>query len=154
MECGTSTLVLLFLVNYLLEFRCRFVFKMESRPSILIVDDDQDLVNLLERILEEEGYQVAKAYDGNSAIALLEREYRPDLIVLDIIMPGVDGFEVLDFVRRRYDIPVIMLTAKRDVTTLIEALNAGADEYIRKPFSRLELLARIKAKLRRVQTDS
>ncbi len=127
---------------------------MESRPSILIVDDDQDLVNLLERILEEEGYQVAKAYDGNSAIALLEREYRPDLIVLDIIMPGVDGFEVLDFVRRRYDIPVIMLTAKRDVTTLIEALNAGADEYIRKPFSRLELLARVKAKLRRAETAS
>ncbi len=123
---------------------------MESRPSILIVDDDQDLVNLLERILEEEGYQVAKAYDGNSAIALLEREYRPDLIVLDIIMPGMDGFEVLDFVRRRYDIPVIMLTAKRDVTTLSEALTAGADDYITKPFSRTILLARIKAKLRRV----
>ncbi len=122
---------------------------MGSGPSILVVDDDQDLVNLLERILKEEGYQVTKAYDGNSTLALLEKGYRPDLIILDIIMPGVDGFDVLDFVRHRYEIPVIMLTAKRDEKTLIDALNGGADDYMRKPFDRLELLARIKAKLRR-----
>jgi len=101
-----------------------------SCPSILVVDDDQDLVNLLERILKQESYQVTKAYDGNSALALLEKGYRPDLIVLDIIMPSVDGFEVLDFVRYRYDIPVIMLTAKRDLTTLSDALAGGADDYI------------------------
>ncbi len=122
---------------------------MKDCPSILVVDDDQYLANLLERILKEEGYQVTKAYDGNSALALLEKGYRPDLIVLDIIMPGVGGFEVLDFVRRRYDTPVIVLTAKQDITTLKEALAGGADDYIRKPFDIHEFLARVKVKLRR-----
>lgn len=116
--------------------------------SVLVVDDDRDLVNLLERILVEEGYEVAKAYDGESALVLVD-EHRPDLVILDIMMPGLDGFEVLDSVRQRYNIPVIMLTAKTDVMTLTDALACGADDYIRKPFKRLELLARIKAKLRR-----
>ncbi|MFC2003331.1 response regulator transcription factor [Chloroflexota bacterium] len=133
----------------MLEFRWFFVFKMKSYPSILVVDDDQDLVNMLERFLKEEGYQVTKAYDGNSAIDLLETQYRPGLIFLDINMPGVDGFEVLDFVRRRYNIPVIILTEKRDITTQSDAFARGADDYITKPFSQRVLLARMKAKLRR-----
>ncbi|MFC1907032.1 response regulator transcription factor [Chloroflexota bacterium] len=123
---------------------------MKSYPSILVVDDDQGLVNMLESFLEEESYQVTKAYDGNSAIDLLEMQYRPDLIVLDIILPGMDGFKVLDFVRHRYDIPVIILTAKRDITTLSDAFTRGADDFITKPFSQRVLLARIKAKLRRI----
>ncbi len=144
-----SPKVLLHRGSQLLEFRWWFVFKMKDCPSILVVDDDQYLTDLLERILKEEGYQVTKAYDGNSALALLEKGYRPNLIVLDIIMSGVDGFEVLEFVRSRYDIPVIMITAKRDEKTLLDAFNGGADDYMKKPFRMLELLAHIKAKLRR-----
>lgn len=122
---------------------------MRSGSSILVVDDDQDLLNLLERIPKEEGYQVRKAYDGCSAIAFLE-EQKPDLIILDIIMPDPDGLEVLNFARQHYEIPVIMLTARRDVGTLRDALISGADDYVRKPFDKLELIARIRAKLRHI----
>ena len=121
---------------------------MESRPSILVVDDDQDLVNLLKRILEKEGYRVTTAFDGDSALAILQK-HRPNLIILDIMMPGIDGLEVLAHVRQRYDIPVIMLTAKREPTYAHDAFGAGADDYVTKPFSAAILLARVKAKLRR-----
>ncbi len=119
-----------------------------SKKLILVVDDDRDLVVLLERILVEEGYQVATAYDGSSALTLLD-EQKPDLIILDIMMPGINGLEILNSVRQTHVIPVIMLTAKKDEATLRDAFDAGADDYIRKPFRRLELLARIKTKLRR-----
>ncbi len=122
---------------------------MVAGKSILVVDDDKDLVNLLERILVEEGYQVVKAYDGNSALTVLE-EQRPDLIILDIIMPGLDGLKALDVIRRDHDVPVIMLTAKRDAATARDAFTTGADDYIRKPFRKFEILARVKAKLRRL----
>ena len=122
---------------------------MVAGKSILVVDDDKDLANLLERILVEEGYQVVKAYDGNSALTVLE-EQRPDLIILDIIMPGMDGLKALDVIRRDHDVPVIMLTAKRDAATARDAFTTGADDYIRKPFRKFEILARVKAKLRRL----
>ncbi len=103
---------------------------------------------MLSRTLESEGYGVILADNGSSVLALLE-DRRPDLVILDIMMPGLDGFQVLNLIRQRSNIPVIMLTARCEVTTLRDALSLGADDYVRKPFGRGELLARIKAKLRR-----
>ena len=105
---------------------------------------------MLNRTLELEGYGVDIAADGRAALALLE-ERRPDLVILDIVMPELDGFQVLALIRQRSNIPVIMLTAKCDVTTLRDALVLGADDYLRKPFGTLELVARIRAKLRRAE---
>ncbi len=121
---------------------------MKKRPFIVVVDDDQQMLKLLSRILELEGFDVAVVTDGRSALRLLE-ERRPDLLILDIIMPGLSGFEVLDLVRQRSDVPVIMLTVVTDVDSLRRALAAGADDYVTKPFSPRELVARIRAKLRR-----
>lgn len=121
---------------------------MKKRPFIVVADDDQQMLRLLSRILELEGFDVAVVTDGRSALQLLE-ERRPDLLILDIIMPGLSGFEVLDLVRQRWNIPVIMLTVITDVDSLRQALAAGADDYVTKPFSPRELVARIRAKLRR-----
>ncbi|MFB0556954.1 MAG: response regulator transcription factor [Dehalococcoidia bacterium] len=123
---------------------------MKKRTSIMVVDDEQAIRNLLSRILESEGYSVVGAADGESALALLERQ-KPDLAILDIMMPGLNGFQVLDLIRQHSNIPVIMLTAKREVTALRDAVTLGADDYVRKPFSTRELLARVQAKLRRVR---
>ncbi len=124
---------------------------MKRHPHIMVVDDDQAILKLLSRILETEGYGVVPASDGRSALALFE-EYAPDLIILDIMMPGLDGFQVLDFIRRLSDVPVIMLTGRREVTSLHDAFTIGADDYVRKPFHKQELLARIRTKLRRAGT--
>ena len=121
---------------------------MKKRPFIVVADDDQQMLKLLSRVLELEGFDVAVVTDGRLALRLLE-ERRPDLLILDIIMPGLSGFEVLDLVRQRSDIPVIMLTVIADVDSLRQALAAGADDYVTKPFSPRELVARIRAKLRR-----
>ena len=122
---------------------------MNKRTSIMVVDDEQAIRSLLSRILETEGYSVVGAADGGSALALLE-EQEPDLAILDIMMPGLNGFQVLDLIRQRSNIPVIMLTGMCEVTTLRDALALGADDYVRKPFGTRELLGRIRAKLRRV----
>ena len=95
-----------------------------------------------------EGYVFAGATGGDSALALMH-ECQPDLILLDITMPGLDGFQVLELIRRKSQVPVIMLTGKGDITTLRESVEVGADDFIRKPFYPLELVARVKAKLRR-----
>ena len=121
---------------------------MKEHPCILAVDDEQAILRLLSRTLEPEGYSVVVAADGRSALNLLE-EHKPDLVILDIMMPGLNGFQVLDLIRQRSNVPVIMLTARSEVTTLRDALSLGADDYVRKPFGRGELLARIRAKLRR-----
>ena len=123
---------------------------MEKRPYIMVVDDDQELLKMLGCILELAGYSVATTTDSISALALLE-EQRPDLAILDIMMPELDGFQVLDLLRQHWDFPVIMLTGRHEVTTLRDALELGADDYVRKPFNTRELLARIQAKLRRVK---
>jgi len=125
---------------------------MKKRPYIMVVDDEQAILRMLSRTLEPEGYGVILADNGSSALALLE-DCRPDLVILDIMMPGLDGFQVLDLIRQRSNIPVIMLTAKREVNTARDALNLGADDYVRKPFGRGELLARIRAKLRRAGAE-
>jgi len=114
----------------------------------MAVDDDRGMLTLLRRLLRLEGYRVATARDGRLALALLD-ECRPDLILLDIMMPGLDGFQVLDLLRQCSDVPVIMLTAKCEAEYVHQAMVAGADDYVRKPFSTGELIARIRAKLRR-----
>jgi len=121
---------------------------MEKHARIMVVDDEQTILSLLKRILEPEGYEAVVAADGRSALALLE-ERKPDLVLLDIMMPGLDGFQTLERIRQRSNIPVIMLTAKCEVTTVRDTLGLGADDYVRKPFHTRELLARIRAKLRR-----
>ena len=125
---------------------------MKKYPYIMVVDDEQAILSLLSRTLEPEGYGVVIADNGSAALELLE-EHTPDLIILDIMMPGLDGFQVLDLIRQRFSVPVIMLTAKREVNTARDALNLGADDYVRKPFGRGELLARIRAKLRRAGAE-
>ncbi len=123
---------------------------MNQRACIMAVDDEPTILRVLKRILEPEGYEVILASDGSSALALLD-ERKPDLVILDIMMPGLDGFQVLDSIRERFDVPVIMLTARCDQESLVKTLKTGADDYVRKPFSVAVLLARIGAKLRRVE---
>ena len=121
---------------------------MKKHSSIMVIDDEQEILRLLKRTLEPEGCDVATANGGVSAFLLME-ERRPDLVILDIMMPGLDGFRVLELIRQRSNVPVIMLTARGEVTTVRDALGLGADDYVRKPFHTRELLARIRAKLRR-----
>ncbi len=122
---------------------------MEKRPVILAVDDDEPILKLLRVNLSLEGFDVVTAPNGVAALQLLE-EHKPELVILDIMMPGLNGFQVLKLLRQHCNAPVIMLTAKYEMTTLRDALALGADDYVRKPFSMLELSARIRAKRRRV----
>ena len=126
---------------------------MKKHPCVMTVDDDQGVLRLLKRVLEPEGYDVIAADNGTVALELFE-EYMPDLVILDIMMPGLDGFQVLGLIRQRISVPVIMLSAKREVNTVRDALVLGADDYVRKPFHTGELLARVKTKLRRVTVNS
>jgi len=127
---------------------------VNKRSCIMAVDDEEDILRLLRRILEEEGYEFVGTTSGESAISLL-RQKQPSLVILDIMMPGLDGFQVLDLIRQKSDVPVIMLTGKGGVTALRDAIEIGADDYIRKPFYPKELVARVRAKLRRAaQTQS
>jgi len=118
----------------------------------MVVDDDHDMLKILGRTLELEGYAVSLASDGKEALALLE-ELHPDLVVLDVMMPELDGFQVLERLRRRTNVPVIMLTARHEPILLQKALVMGADDYLRKPFRPLVLVARIRAKLRRARAE-
>ena len=117
---------------------------------ILAVDDDPETLKVISHILKLESYDVALANDGSSALALFQKR-KPDLIILDIMMPKINGLRVIDLVRQRSDVPIIMLTAKREATTVHDALLLGADDYMVKPFRAGELLSRIKAKLRRAE---
>src|SRR6266700_1396621 len=115
---------------------------------ILLVDDDPHLVPLIQRGLAYEGFEVYTAMDGESGLAVA-RTLQPHIVLLDIAMPGLDGFEVCRRLRIHDDIPIIMLTARDEVTDKVNALNIGADDYLPKPFAFDELLARIRAVLRR-----
>ena len=119
-----------------------------KRYNILVIDDEPDMLSLLERILTAEGFRVRLSTDGVYGISIL-REETPDLILLDITMPGPDGFTVLERIRELTTIPVIMLTGKRDTESVRKALENGADDFVMKPFRPAELAARIGAKLRR-----
>ena len=117
---------------------------------ILIVDDEPKIVKLTRDYLEKDGFQVISAGDGLTALELARRE-RPDLVILDILMPGLDGWEVCRALRRDTDVPIIMLTARSEESDQIVGLELGADDYITKPFSPRTLVARVRAILRRAQ---
>jgi two-component system phosphate regulon response regulator PhoB len=117
-------------------------------PRILVVDDDASVRTLLRRMLTIEGYSVEEAVDGPSALGLVGT-FAPDLILLDIMMPGQDGLDVLEGLRRTSAVPVILLTAKNEEADRVLGFRFGADDYVVKPFSTAELTARIKAVLRR-----
>jgi two-component system alkaline phosphatase synthesis response regulator PhoP len=118
------------------------------KMKVLVVDDEQDILDLVRYQLEREGYQVVGCRDGRAALDLFSRE-RPDLVILDLLMPGVDGLEVCRRLRQDSAIPIIMLTAKAEETDKVIGLELGADDYVTKPFSPRELVARVKAVLRR-----
>ncbi|MEO8062787.1 MAG: response regulator transcription factor [Pseudomonadota bacterium] len=120
--------------------------------KILVADDDLDLLGLVAYSLSNAGYLAIKASDGPGALALYEAE-APDLVILDINMPGSSGFEVCTAIRARGDTPVMMLTARGEEQDLVKALDLGADDYLTKPFSPRTLLARVKALLRRSSAD-
>jgi two-component system, OmpR family, response regulator VicR len=118
--------------------------------KILVVDDEKPIADILQFNLKKEGYAVYCAYDGNQALEMVE-EINPDLLLLDIMLPNKDGMEVCREVRKKYDMPIIMLTAKDSEIDKVLGLELGADDYVTKPFSTRELLARVKANLRRQQ---
>ena len=121
---------------------------MTGKARILVVDDESELTSLVRRALEREGFDVVEARDGEEALRLFA-ESRPDLVVLDIMLPGVDGFEVCRRLRANSDVPVILLTARAGEEDRVSGFELGADDYVVKPFSVRELVARVKAQLRR-----
>jgi len=121
-----------------------------TKPRILVVDDEPSIVKLLEAYLKPEGYEVYTASDGPSGLKSAQA-YKPDLILLDIMLPGMDGIELLTRLRRESDAYVILLTARTEETDRIVGLTVGADDYVTKPFSPRELTARVKAAFRRMQ---
>ncbi len=116
--------------------------------TILVVDDEPNIVELLRLYLEQEGFGVLAAGDGERALELLER-HRPDLVILDLMLPRLDGFEVTRRIRRVSDVPILMLTARNEDVDSIVGLELGADDYVTKPFNPRALVARVKAVLRR-----
>lgn len=120
--------------------------------KILVVDDEKPIADILQFNLEKEGYTVVCAFDGNEAIQKAQVE-KPDLILLDIMLPKKDGFEVCREIRRHHQMPIIMITAKDAELDKVLGLELGADDYVTKPFGTRELLARVKANLRRQKTD-
>jgi two-component system response regulator VicR len=123
------------------------------QKKILVVDDEKPIADILEFNLKKEGYEVHCAYDGEKAMQMVE-DIQPDMILLDIMLPGRDGIEVCREVRKKYEMPIIMLTAKDSEIDKVLGLELGADDYVTKPFSTRELLARVKANLRRHQNVS
>ncbi len=126
---------------------------MGKKPSILLVDDDPQLIRLVRANLESVGYSVLIAMDARSALELADMEM-PDLIILDIMLPEIDGYELCQRIREFSATPIIMLTAKVEDADKVRGLKLGADDYLTKPFSVQELLARIEAVLRRTQSSA
>ncbi|RPJ50410.1 MAG: DNA-binding response regulator [Chloroflexi bacterium] len=122
------------------------------KERILIIEDDEGIVRVLRRALSYEGYQVETALDGEGGLTQA-REWRPDLVVLDLMLPGMDGLEVTQRLRTEGNIPILMLTAKDTINDRVQGLDAGADDYMTKPFDLDELLARVRALLRRTQLE-
>lgn len=119
-----------------------------KEKTILVVDDQPSLVRLVRDNLESEGYRVLVASEGTKALDTVEND-KPDLVVLDIMLPGMDGYEICRRIREFSTVPIVMLTARNERTDLVAGFEAGADDYVTKPFSAEELLARVKAVLRR-----
>lgn len=121
--------------------------------KILVIDDEPSILNLVSAYLKPEGYEVYTASDGPSGLKAA-KAYKPDLVVLDIMLPGMDGLELLSRLRRESEVYVILLTARTEETDKIVGLSVGADDYVTKPFSPRELVARIKAALRRLKAGA
>src|SRR2546425_3708614 len=117
-------------------------------PRVLVIEDDEDIAQALQRSLRMEGYEVRAAGDGNTALEH-GRSFAPDLVILDLGLPGLDGVEVARSLRADDDVPILMLTAGDALEARVEGLDSGADDYLVKPFERQELLARLRALLRR-----
>ena len=129
---------------------------MKAYPTaqpVLIIEDDQKTAKLVSLYLEKEGFKSIIALDGREGLKLAERHY-PALVVLDLMLPQIDGWEVCREIRRRSDVPILMLTARGDEIDRVAGLTLGADDYVVKPFSPRELVARVKAILRRGRMDS
>lgn len=122
------------------------------KERILIIEDDEGILRVIRRALTYEGYQVETALDGESGLSLAH-EWRPDLIILDLMLPGMDGLEVTQRMRTEGNNPILMLTAKDTINDRVQGLDAGADDYMTKPFELDELLARVRALLRRTQLE-
>lgn len=118
---------------------------------ILVVDDEERMVRFIRLNLEHDGFQVIEAFSGQQAMDRL-RQNLPDLILLDVMLPDLDGFEILRMIRENQDVPVIMLTAKGEEDDRVQGLELGADDYVTKPFSPRELVSRVRAVLRRTET--
>ncbi len=118
------------------------------KARVLVVDDDMALAEMLGIVLRTEGFDVVHCADGASALTLF-RDSRPDLVLLDIMLPGLDGIEVCKRIRGESGVPIVMLTARTDTVDVVVGLGAGADDYILKPFKAQELIARVRARLRR-----
>jgi DNA-binding response OmpR family regulator len=125
----------------------------EKRVKVLVVDDEPDVIKMIAMSfhMQQPAWAVVGAQDGPEALESIERE-RPDVVLLDVGLPEMDGFEVLQAIRLFSDVPVIMLTVKDDEMSKVQGLERGADDYVTKPFGHLELLARVRAVLRRAQT--
>lgn len=121
--------------------------------KILVVDDELNLLQALRRSLELESYQVVSASDGQEALRVFYSE-RPDLLILDVMMPGMDGWQVCRRVREMSDVPIIILTAKVEKNDVVHGFSLGADDYITKPFHLKELLARVRVALRRTRSEA
>ena len=119
---------------------------MKSR--ILVVDDDVALAEMIGIVLESEGFEVSYCADGAKAVPTFRAD-QPDLILLDLMLPGMDGVQICEIIRQESDVPIIMLTAKSDTVDVVTGLEAGADDYVPKPFKPKELIARVRARLRR-----
>lgn len=126
---------------------------MAEKQKILIVDDDANIAELIELYLTKECFQCMQAHDGEEALKK-NTSFQPDLILLDIMLPGIDGYDVCREIRKTSTVPIIMLSAKGEVFDKVLGLELGADDYIIKPFDSKELVARVKAVLRRYQTGS
>jgi len=125
---------------------------LKDKKRILLIEDNPQDQSIVTSALEYEGYEVLVATTGEDGLSILERE-QPNLIILDLILPGIDGLEVCRQIRAHYDLPVIMLTAKDDELDMVVGLEVGADDYITKPFSVREFVARVRALLRRAVTS-
>ena len=121
--------------------------------KILIVDDDTNICELLRLYIEKEGYEASIANDGETALKMFD-SVNPDLVLLDIMLPGLDGWQVCREIRKKSSCPIIMLTAKGEVFDKVLGLDSGADDYVPKPFGMMELLSRIRALLRRTETEN
>ncbi|MEW6189422.1 MAG: response regulator transcription factor [Actinomycetota bacterium] len=137
-------------VRYVILFLALQGVKAKVKEAILVVDDEQNIVELVKLYLTNEGFTVSGATNGEEALKTF-KSFQPSLIILDIMLPGMDGWEVCRRIRKESDVPIIMLTAKVSEVDKVVGLELGADDYLTKPFSPRELVARVKAVLRRVR---